>query len=203
MTSFLRLLPCAAMLLAGCALFEDPPMKPHAPAARPAATRPAPARVVLPDLSAYRLGIGDRVRIDVFGEPDLTIEATVDATGQISYPLLGPLPVQRKTSPELQKTITEGLAAGYLKEPDVRVSVVQYRPFYTIGQVRKPGSYPYVIGLTVEKAIAIAGGLTNLASTRQIYLVREDTSAEARRIKVGLDSPVLPGDTLLVEEGLF
>lgn len=187
----LRLLGVAA-LLAGCAALEPPSRT--APRATPAAA--------VPDLSAYRLGIGDRLRIDVFGEPDLSIEATVDGTGQISYPLLGLIPIQRRTVSEVQQTITQGLAAGYLKEPDVRVAVAQYRPFYTVGQVRKPGSYPYVIGLTVEKAIAIAGGLTNLASTRQIFLVREDAT-QSRRIKVGLDAAVLPGDTLLVEEGLF
>jgi protein involved in polysaccharide export with SLBB domain len=154
------------------------------------------------DLSDYRLGTGDRVRIDVFGEPDLTIDAVVDGTGHISYPLLGAVPAQKKTASELRSTITSGLAAGYLKDPDVRVTVVQYRPFYTIGQVKRPGAYPYVLGLTVEKAIAIAGGLTNLASTRQIYLLRE-ASNQARRIKVGLDAAVLPGDTLLIEEGLF
>lgn len=183
----------AAALLAGCA---NPPAKRPRPAPRPAAA------TGLPDLSAYQLGTGDRVRIDVFGEPDLSLDAVVDGSGNINYPLLGSVPAQKQTAVQLQQALTAGLAAGYLKEPDVRVSVVQYRPFYTIGQVRKPGSYPYVIGLTVEKAIAIAGGLTNLASTRQMYLVREE-GAQNRRIKVGLDALVLPGDTLLVEEGLF
>lgn len=185
----------AILLLAACASTPAPAKK-----ARPAA-RPAAAAGV-PDLSAYRLGTGDRVRIDVFGEPDLSMDAVVDGTGNISYPLLGSVVARKKTAAELQDALTSGLAAGYLKDPDLRVSVVQYRPFYTIGQVRKPGSYPYVIGLTVEKAIAIAGGMTSLASTRQIFLVRED-GAQPRRIKVGLDALVLPGDTLLVEEGLF
>lgn len=184
----------AAVLLAGCA--HAPPAKKARPATRPVAAASTP------DLSAYRLGTGDRVRIDVFGEPDLSVDAVVDGTGNVNYPLLGSVAAQKKTALELQEAIIAGLSAGYLKDPDVRISVAQYRPFYTIGQVRKPGAYPYVIGLTVEKAIAIAGGMTNLASSRQIYLVREE-GVQVRRLKVGLDALVLPGDTLLVEEGLF
>lgn len=187
------LVACAIALLAAC---TAPATKPRA-AAQPPAAPPAQA-----DLLAYRLGIGDRVRIDVFGEPDLSIEAVLDGTGQIAYPLIGPVPARLKTASELEQAIRTGLAAGYLRDPSVRVAVVQYRPFYTIGQVKKPGAYPYVIGLTVEKALALAGGLTNVASTRQMYLLREDAT-QSKRIKVGLDAIVLPGDTLLVEEGLF
>lgn len=187
------LVACAIALLAAC---TAPATKPRA-AAQPPAAPPAQA-----DLLAYRLGIGDRVRIDVFGEPDLSIEAVLDGTGQIAYPLIGPVPARLKTASELEQAIRTGLAAGYLRDPSVRVAVVQYRPFYAIGQVKKPGAYPYVIGLTVEKALALAGGLTNVASTRQMYLLREDAT-QSKRIKVGLDAIVLPGDTLLVEEGLF
>jgi len=197
MTASRLLCACAIVLLAGCAVLSS-----QTPAKKPRATPLPPATQALPDLSAYRLGIGDKIRVDVFGEPDLTIEAFVDGTGHISYPLLGAIPVRQKTAAELEQAIRAGLAAGYLVDPDVRVSVVQYRPFYAIGQVRRPGPYAYVIGLTVEKAIAIAGGLTNLASTRQIFVLRED-AAQSKRIKVGLDAAVLPGDTLLVEEGLF
>lgn len=186
----LSLLMAVLVLMAGCATSAPPAAK-----ARPSA---APQ----PDLAAYRLGIGDKLRIDVFGEPDLSLEVVVDGTGNISYPLLGSVPTRLKTATELEQSIRTGLAAGYLKDPNVRVTVVQYRPFYTIGQVRKPGAYPYVIGLTVEKALAIAGGLTNLASTRQMFLLREDAE-QSRRIKVGPDALVFPGDTLLVEESLF
>lgn len=158
--------------------------------------------VAVPDLSAYRLGIGDRVRIDVFNEPDLSLEATVDPTGRISYPLLGSLEALRKTARQLQDTIATGLAGGYLVSPDVRVTVVQYRAFYVTGQVQRSGAYPYVVGLTVEKALALAGGMTNLASSRRIYRLHEDQPAD-KRMRVGLDALVLPGDTLVVEESLF
>lgn len=188
----------ATVLIAACA--ASPRAKPPRPAATPpAAAAQAPA---MPDLSAYRLGIGDRVRIDVFNEADLSLEATIDPTGRISYPLLGSIDALRKTARELQESIAAGLGNGYLVNPDVRVQVVQYRAFYVTGQVHRAGAYPFVIGLTVEKALALAGGMTNLASTRSIYLLREDQPVE-RRVKVGLDALVLPGDTLVVEESLF
>jgi polysaccharide biosynthesis/export protein VpsN len=166
------------------------------------ALAPAPSAQRVPDLSAYRLGIGDRVRIDVFGEADLSIETAIDGTGRINYPLLGSVPASHRTAGELQEAITTGLASGYLRSPDVRVAIVQYRPFYIVGQVRKAGAYPFVIGLTVEKALALAGGLTNLASTRRIYVLREEAPGN-QRIRVSLDALVFPGDTLLVEESLF
>jgi len=186
-----------AVGLGGCSGFTafhstQPPAQP-APAEKPA---------VVPDLKAYRLGIGDRVRVNVFGETDLSLEATVDGTGHISYPLLGSVLAMHKTADELAKDITAGLSAGYLVNPDVRVTVTQYRPFYVIGQVQHAGAYPYVVGLTVEKALALAGGLTSIASTRKIYLLHEDMPGE-KRTRVALDTVVMPGDTLMVEESLF
>ena len=162
----------------------------------------ATAKPAVADLSAYRLGIGDRVRVSVFGEPDLSLDGDVDATGNLSYPLLGRVPALRKTADELAKDIATGLANGYLRSPDVRVAVIQYRPIYLTGQVNRPGAYAYTVGLTVEKAVALAGGLTRIASERGIYRLHEDApTAERRRVK--MDDPVLPGDTLVVEESLF
>jgi len=178
----------AALTLGAC---QSPP-------ARPAAAKPA----ATPDLSAYRLGVGDRVRISVFGEPDLSLDADVDATGHLSYPLLGRVPATRKTAEQLARDIATGLANGYLRNPDVRVAVIQYRPIYLTGQVARPGAYPYSLGLTVEKALALAGGMTRLGSERGIYRLPEDAPASERR-RVRMDEQVLPGDTLLVEESLF
>jgi polysaccharide export outer membrane protein len=166
------------------------------------APRPEPKPAGAPDLSAYRLGIGDRVRVSVFGEADLSLDADVDASGNMSYPLLGAVPAARKTAAELAKTIATGLANGYLVNPDVRVTVVQYRPIYVTGQVNRPGAYPYSVGLTVEKAVTLAGGLTRIASERGVFLLPEDAPSSQRR-RVRFDDPVLPGDTLLVEESLF
>jgi polysaccharide export outer membrane protein len=171
-------------------------------AACQADTRRPAASSSPPDLSAYRLGIGDRVRVSVFGEPDLSVDGDVDATGHLSYPLLARVPALRKTADELARDIATGLANGYLVNPDVRVAVIQYRPIYLTGQVARPGAYPYTAGLTVEKAVALAGGLTRIASERGIYRLPEDTPASERR-RVRMDEPVLPGDTLVVEESLF
>lgn len=165
-----------------------------APKAEPAAGAP--------DLSAYRLGIGDRVRVSVFGEPDLSLDGDVDATGSLGYPLLGQVPAQHKTADELAAAIAAGLANGYLVNPDVRVAIIQYRPIYLTGQVTRPGAYPFTVGLTVEKAVALAGGFTRIASERGVYRLHEDAPASARQ-RVRMDDPVLPGDTLVVEESLF
>ncbi|HUS23775.1 MAG TPA: polysaccharide biosynthesis/export family protein [Candidatus Binatia bacterium] len=169
---------------------------------RPAPSPPPNPADAIPDLRAYRLGVGDRLRIDVYGEGDLSMDALVSPTGQFNYPLLGVITALNRTAQEIAQDLTTRLANGYLKDPDVRVSVVQYRPFYAIGQVQRPGAYPYVVGLTVEKALALAGGLTTLASTRKIYLLHED-KATSQRSRAALDTLVLPGDTLMVEESLF
>jgi protein involved in polysaccharide export with SLBB domain len=155
-----------------------------------------------PDLSAYRLGIGDRVRVSVFGEPDLSVDGDIDATGHLGYPLLGQVPAVRRTADELARDIANGLSSGFLVNPDVRVAVIQYRPIYLTGQVNRPGAYPFTVGLTVEKAVALAGGLTRIASERGIFRLHEDAPASERR-RVKMDDPVLPGDTLVVEESLF
>jgi polysaccharide export outer membrane protein len=165
--------------------------------------KPGPARSAAPpDLSAYRLGIGDRVRVSVFGEPDLSVDGDIDATGHLGYPLLGRVAAMRKTADELAADIAAGLSSGFLVNPDVRVAVIQYRPIYLTGQVNRPGAYPYTVGLTVEKAVALAGGLTRIASERGIFRLHEDAPASERR-RVKMDDPVLPGDTLVVEESLF
>lgn len=179
----------ASLLLGACASMTDEPELPVAPLQRAV------------DPEQYHLGVGDRVRIDVFGEPDLSVDGVIDPAGQLNYPLLGSLPASHLTPGQLRQKIRDGLASGFLVSPDVRVAVVQYRPFYVTGQVRKAGAYPFVTGLTVEKAIALAGGLTPLASTRRIYVVPEDS--QGQRLRVTLEHTVLPGDTLLVEEGMF
>jgi protein involved in polysaccharide export with SLBB domain len=152
--------------------------------------------------SEYRLGVGDVVRVEVRDEPDLTIEAQVQADGGIKYPFLGSMSARGKTVTRLQQDITAGLRSGYLVNPDVRVRVVTYRPVYVTGQVVRPGGYPFLVGLTVEKAATIAGGFTDRASLRSIFVVHEGQSQQDKR-KVSLDTQVLPGDTIIVEESFF
>lgn len=150
----------------------------------------------------YHLGVGDVVRVEVRDEPDLTIEAQVQADGGIKYPFLGSVVAKGKSVTKLQQDITAGLRAGYLVNPDVRVRVVTYRPVYVTGQVVRPGGYPYIIGLTVEKAATIAGGFTDRASLRSIYVVHEGQTQNDKR-KVSLDAQIIPGDTIIVEESIF
>lgn len=172
-------------------------------AAPPQSAVPSPSSTATErfDRNAYKLGPGDRIRVDVFGEPDLSIEGLVDAGGSISYPLLGRVRVQGYTLKALEANMMKLLSNGYLVKPSVRVGMVQFRPFYVTGQVNKVGAYPYVEGLSVEKAIAMAGGMTNIGSERKMFLLREGASGQRQR--VGLQTVVFPGDTLIVEESLF
>jgi polysaccharide biosynthesis/export protein VpsN len=188
----LRNLFSVVLLAALAAACQSKPVKPALPL----------TQIPAGDLSAYRLGVGDRVRISVYGEPDLSLDAEVEATGNLGYPLLGSIPAVRKTANELAAELAKRLSKGYLVNPDVRVTVVQYRPIYVTGQVARAGAYPYTVGLTVEKALVLAGGMTRLGSARGIYRLPEDAPVSERH-RVRLDGAVFPGDTLVVEESLF
>lgn len=150
----------------------------------------------------YRLGVGDVIRIDVHNEPDLSLEVQLPSTGVFDYPFLETVRAAGLTVAQLQTRIAEGLSGDYLVNPAVNVRVVQYRPFYVRGQVRNSGGFPYVLGLTVEKAITLAGGFTDRASLKNIHLIKENTTQDSK-IKVNLDSVVAPGDTVIVDESLF
>ncbi len=150
----------------------------------------------------YVLGVGDLIRIQVYGEPDLTMRLRLETKGTISYPFLGEIPVVGKSVAYVRQEIMSGLANGYLKNPEVQVIVEEYRPFYVNGEVRKPGGYPYIPGLTVQQALALAGGITDRASTSKIYLIRENDPRSVST-HVTLNSKVGPGDTLIIKEGLF
>ena len=152
--------------------------------------------------ATYRLGVGDRVRVDVFREPDLSGEASVESSGNINYPLIGYVRAVGLTPQQLELDFVNRLRNGFLRNPDVRVSVVRYRPIFISGAVRNTGVFAFSEGLTVEKALTLASGLTPLASVRRIFVLREGAPASARE-KIGLDAPLYPGDTLFVEEGVF
>lgn len=150
----------------------------------------------------YRLNTGDKVKIEVYGEPDLTIETILDAAGTINFPLLGVVPAKSLTIKELERLITVMLTGDYLRSPRVRAVISQFRPVYVIGAVRGSGSFAYSEGLTVERALALAGGPTPQASIRRIYVLSEGGSVN-NRIQVRLDTQLKPGDTVLIEEGVF
>lgn len=170
-----------------------------------------PGRASQPSLSdetqsseyAYRIDAGDRVSILVYQEPDLSVNgARVKADGTIAFPLLGDMRVAGLTSPELQDLVTRQLRDGYLKNPNVTVSIDSYRLYYIKGEVTRPGGYSFVDGLTVAKAVALAGGYTPRASESKITLLREsdpDNPLES----VGVNTAIRPGDVITIGESFF
>jgi protein involved in polysaccharide export with SLBB domain len=154
-------------------------------------------------LSSYRLGSGDTITIRVLGEEELRRERVrLSDAGTISFPILGELKVLGTTVGDLERVITEGLRGRYLLNPSVTVSIDEYRPFFVNGQVQRPGGYPFIPGLTIGKAVALAGGFRERASPQKIFVIR-DNDAKQTRHKVDLNSPVHPGDIVTVEESFF
>lgn len=150
----------------------------------------------------YVLGTGDQISIQVFDEADLTMDALVSDSGIINYSYVGALTVSGKTPQQIEQQITEILSDGFLVNPSVNVSIKEYRPFFINGEVRRPGGYPYQPSLTVDRAIAIAGGLTDRASKRKMYLIKGG-NANGKRNKVGMNDRLAPGDILTINEGFF
>jgi len=152
---------------------------------------------------AYILGTGDKIRINVFGEPKLDGEYVVSSTGIVSFPLIGNVRATGQTVEALQENIRSQLAAGYLKDPRVSAEVLNYRPFYILGEINKPGEYPFVNGITVQQAVAMAGGFSYRANTRRVFIKRAlDTSERPVQIK-GKAVMLMPGDTVRVGERFF
>lgn len=150
-----------------------------------------------------RLNAGDHLRIYVFGVPDLTGEFEVDTKGMITMPLIGEIKAEGLDKNELQNTISKLLINGqYFNDPKVTVEIIALQPFYILGEVNSPGSYPYVADLDVFKAIAIAGGYTPRASKEKITIIRK-VHNEKTKIKATEDTPLLPGDSIKVEERFF
>ncbi len=153
--------------------------------------------------STYRLASGDVIRINVFGEQDLSIEEIrLTDAGSFSYPFIGEVQARGKTATELERLLTSRLKGDYLVDPRVSVSVLKYREFYISGEVKQPGGYPYQPGLTLRRAIALSGGLTELASTGRISIIR-DQDPERSPEKATLDTPVHPGDSITIDQGFF
>jgi polysaccharide export outer membrane protein len=120
----------------------------------------------------YRIGPNDVVRIQVFGEDDLTVETKVAGDGVVNFPLLGSVHVAGKTVEEVQDYLVTQLAGGYVRSPRVAVFIVRYRNVYVTGEVKTPGGFPYEAGLTVQKAISLAGGSTDKSETRKVAVTR-------------------------------
>lgn len=153
-------------------------------------------------LEDYRLGPGDRLKVTVFGHPQESGEFEIDGSGNLAYPLLGRVPARGKTLPDLQEFIRVELDRRFIVDPRISIEVLNYRPFYIYGEVNRAGSYPFVSGLTVRRAVAIAGGFTRRARREPVTLIREREKG-VEKISSALDIPVLPGDIIEVPRRLF
>ncbi len=152
--------------------------------------------------TAYRLGSGDRLRVIVFGQENLSRIYPVDASGYVSLPLIGAVMARGATTFELEDRIASALRRKYVKDPKVTVEVERHRPFFIMGEVRNAGQYPYVAGMTVQTAVAIAGGFTARAKKSSVQLTRPVNGGTMTR-KVPVGSPMQPGDTITVKERFF
>jgi polysaccharide export outer membrane protein len=150
---------------------------------------------------AYTLSAGDEVAIVVFGEDDLTMDIKLNENGQINFPLLGSINAGGMSVAELEETITRELSGAYLVNPDVRVSVAEYRQLFINGEVNTPGGYDYKPGLTLDKAVALAGGFTEKASKERVTLTRE-INGVAQQFSMRPTDAVLPGDIISIAEYL-
>jgi polysaccharide export outer membrane protein len=151
----------------------------------------------------YRLGSGDHVRITVFGQQDLTGEYQVDGSGKLAFPLIGEIQAGGLTARELERSVRAALSPQYLKDPRVNAEVLAYRPFYILGEVKTPGSYAYVSGMTVINAVALAGGFTPRAKENDFYVARMGGDGHRNKVEASQDTPVQPGDVITVRERWF
>lgn len=149
--------------------------------------------------TVYRLDSGDKVRVDVFGQRDLSRIFSVDGGGFISLPLIGAIKARGRTTYDLERIIANELSREFIRDPKVNVEINTYRPFFILGEVRSPGKFPYENAMTVQTAVAIAGGYTPRASERYATVTR---LLKGRRvtIEVPMNFPVKPGDTIRIEE---
>ena len=152
----------------------------------------------------YTLSSGDKVHVIVFGEETLTGDYVITSGGNLSFPLVGNLRASDKTVEQLQSALTAALNDGFVNNPRVSIQVVSFRPFYILGEVNRPGEYPVSTGLTLQQAVASAGGYTYRANTRRAYLKRANESSE-RLLDLRSSTPIIvhAGDTIRVAERHF
>lgn len=154
-------------------------------------------------LEQYRLGPGDRIQIKVFGQDDISGEFEISAAGELSVPLIGQITAENLTLGELSQVLTTALDTSFIVDPKVSIEVTNYRPFFILGQVGKPGSYKYQPGLNARMAVAIGGGYTRRAREEPITIFRTNSAGELVRFRVDQNAIILPGDTVEVHRRLF
>ena len=153
-----------------------------------------------PVATAYHLAPADKVRIEVFGEPALGGDFVLDAGGQVTLPLIGEIQAAGLSAPQLQDAVADALRQGYLTQPRVTAQVLTYRPFYILGEVNRPGEYPYASNLTALQAVATAQGFTYRANSRRLFVRRAGAAMEQ---PLSPDARILPGDTIRIAERYF
>lgn len=164
--------------------------------------RPAPKAFHEATIQPYRVDSGDRLRVTVFDQKDLTNTYSVDQAGYVAFPLIGTVPARGRTIQELESQIATQLQKGFLRNPDVSIEVDRYRSIFVMGEVGQPGQYTYVPGMTVQNAIALAGGYTPRALQANADVTRK-INGEILTGRVLISNPVLAGDTIYVRERLF
>ncbi|MEQ8738306.1 MAG: polysaccharide biosynthesis/export family protein, partial [Hoeflea sp.] len=169
-----------SLVLAGCSGYHPAPKAFHEAVIQP-----------------YRLDSGDRLRITVFEQPGLTGTFAIDQSGYIAYPLIGSVAARGRTLQELEGSIAASLRQGYLRDPDVTIEIDRYRSFFVMGEVGQAGQYSYVPGMTVQNAIAIAGGFSQRANQRNVDITRK-INGEIMTGRVSISDPILAGDTIYV-----
>lgn len=188
-----------ASLLPGVCLADETPTISGAAGAITLSTPQDPQATLTPSSDDYQLGAADKVRIIVFDEPTLSGEFTVNANGALSLPLIGDVPVRGLTPSQVADKIRTALKGGYLLEPKVSIDVMTFRPFYILGEVNKPGEYPYSSGLTVDAAVAMAEGYTYRAEKKRV-LIRHAGEETARKLPITPGLRVYPGDIIRIGE---
>ena len=175
----------ASLLTGGCATYQPAPAAFHEALQKP-----------------YYLDAGDRLRVTVFEQADLTNTYSVDKSGYIAFPLVGSVAARGRTVNQIEADIARKLAADYLRDPDVSVEIDRYRPFFVMGQVGAGGQYTYVPGMTVQNAVAIAGGFTPRGEQGNVDVTRH-INGKVLTGRVPISDPILPGDTIYVRERVF
>ncbi len=175
----------AGSVLAGCAGYNPP--------------SPAFHKVLQ---APYRLDAGDRMRVTVFEQDELTSTYVVDKGGYIAFPLVGSVAARGRTIKEIEAILAQKLSDGFIRKPDVSVEIDRYRPFFIMGQVGTPGQYTYVPGMTVQNAIAVAGGFTARAFQGNVDITRQ-INGKVLTGRVPITDPIVPGDTIVLRERLF
>ena len=182
------MLGAGVLMLGGCATAGAPPIS---------------TADVAAGLETYQLGAGDRVRVTVFNEPSLTGEYNITPGGALAFPLIGVVSAGGRTIEAVQQELAARLSEGYVNDPRVSLEVLSYRPFYILGEVNRPGEYSYASGMTVEQAIARAGGFTYRANEKTVFLRRKTGANESAVPLRSAQVAVLPGDTIRVGERYF